>query len=327
MKRELNFRTEIRRFLTILIGGLAIVTQGFAEPTISNATGYRSSYYKDGELHVNVLGMPEGGPLTTGHWDFKPSWSKTGDMLVFFRRLKNDPEVSKWKTAIHIINTDGSGLHQLTDGTHTDFNQTWTRDGTNTPIWNRKHPTKGRYQVMAGKIGGKPGEEIALTGKSYHTWAFTCLIDGRIFVRSTPPGKKHGYFLMTPNPGGVPTFEEVTCSLGEAGTLDRVSVSPDETRICFEYTKGFKHSVPGRTLYVADFDVKARAVTNEIPFANEEGEMVWFAYPRWTKDASEIVYHAGGKLYLYALAEKSTRQVSTDDSADYRYPHGEATPK
>lgn len=289
--------------------------------------GHRSSYYKDGELHVNVLGTPEGKPLTSGHWDFKPSWSKTDDMLVFFRRLKNDPDVSKWKTAIHIINVDGSGLHQLTDGSHTDFNQTWTRDGTNTPIWNRKHPTKSMYQVMSGKVGGTPGEEIALTGKGYHTWAFTCLIDGRIFVRSTPPQRTHGYYLMTPNPDGVPTFEKVACTLGHTGTLDRVSISPNETRICFEYTKGFKRSVPGRTLYVADFDAKTRAITNTIPFANEEGKKVWFAYPRWTKDASSIVFHAGGKLFLYNVAEKSTRQVSTDYTADYRYPHGEATPK
>ena len=107
-----------------------------------------------------MLGTPEEKPLTTGHWDFKPSWSKTGDMLVFFRRLVNDREVGNWKTAICIINVDGTGFHQLTDGTHTDFNQTWTRDGTNTPIWNRKNPSTGGYQVMASKVGGKPGEEI-----------------------------------------------------------------------------------------------------------------------------------------------------------------------
>ena len=87
-------------------------------------TDYRSSYYKDGEIHVNLLGTREGKPITSGHWDFKPSWSKTGDMLVFFRRLKSDPDVLKWKTAICIIKTDGSGFHRLTDGTHTDFNQT-----------------------------------------------------------------------------------------------------------------------------------------------------------------------------------------------------------
>jgi hypothetical protein len=115
------------------------------------ATGHRASYYMNGEIHINELGTPEEEPLTTGHWDFKPSWSKTGDMLVFFHRLKNDRNVGKWKTAICIINVDGTGFQQLTDGTHTDFNQTWTRDGTNTPIWNRKNlETGGRTRASRG---------------------------------------------------------------------------------------------------------------------------------------------------------------------------------
>lgn len=109
--------------------------------------------------------------------------------------------------------------------------------------------------------------------------------------------------------------------------LDRVSIAPSETKICFEYTIGFRHKVPGRTLYVADFDPQHRIITNVKPFANEEGKNVWFAYPRWTKDESAIVYHAGGKLFLYTLSDGSTKQVSTDDKADYRYPHGEASPK
>jgi Tol biopolymer transport system component len=289
--------------------------------------GHLASYYKDGEIHVNILGTPEEEPLTTGYWDFKPSWSKTDDMLVFFRRLVNDKEVNNWKTAICVINADGTGFHQLTDGTHTDFNQTWTRDGTNTPIWNRKHSQDNGYQVMASKVGGKPGEEIALTDDSYHTWGFTCLTDGRILVASTPPQRKRGYYLMTPNASGGPKFERIQCELEKGGVLARVSLSPDETKVCFEYQKGFKHSMPGRTLYIADFDAKQRTMTNFKTFANEEGKNVWFAYPRWTKDASEIVYHAGGKLFLYKLSDGSTRKVSTDDKADYRYPHGEATPK
>ncbi len=289
--------------------------------------GFRSSYYRNGEIHVNVLGTPEGEPLTSGHWDFKPSWSKTGDMLVFFRRLVNHREVGKWKTAIHIINVDGTGLHQLTDGTHTDFNQTWTRDGKNTPIWNRKNPKTGGYQVMASKVGAKPGEEYALTGKDYHSWAYTCLTDGRILVGSRPPGQRRGYYLMTPNPEGKPLFEPIQCELAKTGLLDRVSISPSEEKICFDYTKGFKQKVPGRTLYVADFDAKTRTISNAKPFANEEGKPVWFDYPRWMKDESAIVYHAGGKLFLYTLADGSTRRVSMDNKADYRYPHGEATPK
>jgi len=291
------------------------------------STGIRGSYFMNGEIHVNTYGTPEGKPLTSGHQDFKPSWSKTGDMLVFFRRLKNDRVVTNWKTAICIINVDGTGFHQLTDGTHTDFNQTWTRDGSNTPIWNRKNPATGSFYVMKSKVGAKPGQEVALTDKRYHTWAYTCLKDGRILVQSAHPQQGWGYFLMTADPGGKPRFQRIDCELAKKGLLDRVSVSPSETKVCFEYQIGHRYKDAGRTLYIADFDGTKPSITNAKPFANEEGTNRWFAYPRWTKDETAIVYHASPSLYLYTLEDGSTVKVSTNDGADYRYPHCEATPK
>jgi len=306
-----------------------LVVCGQTAPTTAEvkSTGFRGSYFVNGEIHVNTYGTPEGKPLTTGHQDFKPSWSKTGDMLVFFRRLKNDPVVTNWKTSICIINVDGTGFHQLTDGTHTDFNQTWTRDGTNTPIWNRKNPKTDSFFVCQSKVGAKPGQEVALTDKSFHTWAYTCLKDGRILVQSRHPEQGYGYFLMTPNDRGKAKYERIQCEMAKKGLLDRVSVSPSEKKVCFEYQTGFKYKDAGRTLYIADFDAKKRTITNARPFANEEGANRWFAYPRWTRDETAIVYHASPSLYLYTLKDGSTRKVSTNDSADYRYPHCEATPK
>lgn len=288
---------------------------------------HRVAYYKNGEIHVNILGTPEVKPITQGHWDFKPSWSKTGDKLVFFRRLVNAKEVSNWKTAICIINVDGSQFHQLTDGAHTDFNQTWTRDGSNTPIWNRRTPGSERYRVFASKIRAKPGEEIALTPKEFNTWAFSCLKDGRILVRANPPKQGPGYYLMSPNLKGIPKYERIQCELDKEGILARISLSVDEKRVCFEYQKGFKKTVPGRTLYLADFNVRTPAMTNFKPFANKAGEKIWFAYPRWTRDQSAIVYHAGRKIFLFTPDKGTTKQVTPNNRADYRYPHGEATPK
>jgi Tol biopolymer transport system component len=235
--------------------------------------------------------------------------------------------VRNWKTAICIINVDGTGFHQLTDGTHTDFNQTWTRDGSNTPIWNRKNPETGSFYVMKSTVGNRPGQEVALTDKRFHTWGYTCLQDGRILVQSVHPTLGYGYFLMTPNPGGEPRFERIDCELATKGLLDRASISPSETRVCFEYQKGFDYKNTGRTLYIADFDAEKPSITHAVPFANKEGANRWFAYPRWTKDEAAIVYHASPSLYLYTLKGGSTRQVSTDTGADYRYPHCEAAPK
>ncbi len=289
-------------------------------------TDHRACYSKNLQVHVGVLGFSDGQPLTEGD-HFKPVWSKTGDKIVFFRRVANAPSTSNWKTAIHIINVDGTGLRKLSDGTHTDFNQTWTRDGTNTPIWNRKRPDGG-YMVMASKIGGKPGEERVISDPDGHSWAYSCLTDGRILVSAkTPEHPRRGYYLMTPSAQGKPKYEWIECDLAKTGILDRISISPSETKVCFEYQKGFNYKMGGRTLYVADFDAEKRSITNAKPFANEEGGPVWFAYPRWTKDETAIVYHADGKLYLYKPADGSTMKVSTDNSAKYIYPHGEATPK
>jgi hypothetical protein len=286
----------------------------------------RASYYKDGEIHITTLGQPETQAITTGHWDFKPSWSLTGDHLVFFRRLKDAPDVNQWITALCVINADGTGFHQLSDGTHTDFNPTWTRDGTNTPVWNRKLPGKGSYHIMSSKIGGKPGEEIQLTNPAHHAWVHSALREGRLLVAATPPKQARGYFLMTPHPSGQPKYERVSCELAAKGILDRISISPDETQICFEYQTGFKYEFPGRTLYFASFDAKQRAISQLKPFANAQAKKVWFAYPRWVSQGKAIVYHAGGKLFVFNLTDGTTQQVSTEAKADYRYPHGERAP-
>jgi len=312
------------------IGSAALPRMAFAERAESRQRS-RISYFRDGEIHVNEVGKPEGKALTTGHWDFKPSWSKTGDMLVFFRRLKTDPDVSKWITAVCIIKVDGTGFHQISEGTMTDFNPTWTRDGKNTPLWNRKDPKTGNYTVMASKVGAKPGDGVALTDNRHPAWVHSALTDGRLFVAAALPYYGRGYFLMTPNPGGKPKYERIECDLAKKGGLDRVSVSPSEKRICFEYQTGFAaKGMAGRTLYIADFDVEKRAITNPKPIANEAGKPHWIAYPRWIDGEAAVVYHSGesgaNQLYVYQVADGTTKRVSTDARADYRYPHGEAAP-
>jgi Tol biopolymer transport system component len=293
-------------------------------------TGRRISYFMNGEIHVNVRGRPEGTPLTTGHMDFKPSWSKTGDMLVCFRRTKDDPVTVKWKSAIFIINVDGTGFHQLTEGTRTDFNPTWTRDGRNTPIWNRKNDTTGGFFVMQGRVRGLPGQEVALTNEAFHTWAHSCLTDGRILVNSRHPTLGWGVYLMTCKDGARPLYEPVECELNSLGQLHRASISPSEKKICFEYLKGSVFTEPGHTLYIADFDAQQRTITSLKVIANQEGKPFWYAYPRWIEGEAAVVYHLNstgkGELYVYRLEDGSTRRVSTNPAADYRYPHGEAEP-
>jgi len=93
---------------------------------------------------------------------------------------------------------------------------------------------------------------------------------------------------------------------------------------------GFKFKEPGHAIYIADFEVAKRAITNLKAIANEDEKPFWYAYPRWIEGESAVVYHANktgkGQLYVYRLKDGSTKRVSTNEGADYRYPHGEAAP-
>ncbi len=320
-----------REFLTraTAVGLGALAAPRLAADEAASKPGGRISYFVNGEIHVNVPGQPESTPLTTGHDDFKPSWSKTGDMLVCFRRTKNDPVTVNWKSAIFIINVDGTGFHMLSDGSGTDFNPTWTRDGQNTPIWNRKNAKTGGFFVVGGHVGGQPGQEEAITDEGFHTWVYSSLNDGRLLVGSLHPDLGWGYYLMTRRDGQDPLYERIDCELVSKGLLDRVSVSPSESKVCFEFQEGFEYRDPGRTLYIADFDPTSRRITNLKPIANEDRKPYWYAYPRWIDGESSVVYHrsAGkGQLFVYRLEDGTTQRVSTNPDADYRYPHGEAAP-
>lgn len=290
----------------------------------------RIAYFRDGAIHVGLPGQPDGKPVTSGHVDFKPSWSRTGDMLVCFRRTHDDPVVSNWQSAIFVVNANGGGQHFLSDGSHTDFNPTWTRDGTNNPVWNRKNPIGGGYHVVKGRVGGKPGQEVALSDPRFHTWVHSCLQDDRMLVNAAHPTQGWGVYLMHRARDGSTVYERVDWSLGASGQMHRASISPGERRICFEYLAGARFTEPGHTLYIADFDAGSRSIANLKPIANEAAKKIWVAYPRWIDGESAVVYHSSesgrNQLYVHRLADGSTRRVSTDAGADYRYPHGEAAP-
>ena len=129
---------------------------------------------------------------------------------------------------------------------------------------------------------------------------------------------------------GKPLYERVECELAAKGQLHRASISPSEKKICFEFLEGQTFREPGHTLYIADFNARERTIANLKVIANQEGKPFWYAYPRWLNGEAEVIYHSSqtgkNQLYIYRVADASTRRVSTNPGADYRYPHGEAAP-
>ena len=149
-------------------------------------------------------------------------------------------------------------------------------------------------------------------------------------MNSLHPTLGWGVYLITRAADGNPLYERVDCELVSKGQLHRASISPSEKKICFEYLAGANFTEPGHTLYFADFDPQRRTITNLKAFANQAGKPIWYAYPRWIDGESAVVYHSGetgkNQLYVYRLEDGSTRRVSTNPNADYRYPHGESAP-
>lgn len=296
-------------------------------------TDLKGVYSVNGRLHVALFGTPDGPPITTGPGDMKPSWARTGGRIVFFRLVTPAPRIPDWKTAICVVNTDGTGFRKLTNGSQTDFNPTWTRDGKNNILFSRRNPNRGTYAVYMTTAGANPGDEVVVSDPQCTSFANSSLEDGRIFVAGTSPTGDRGYFLLTPSKEGKPVYEKVNFAYPLEGTLDRVSIAPSQTKITCEFQRGFgPYSYPGRTLYIADFDARTRTVSNPLAITDAKPDpKVTTLYPRWTKDESAVVYHCdkSGKsqIYMYRLKDKSTILVSTNKDASYAFACGEQTPK
>jgi hypothetical protein len=149
-------------------------------------------------------------------------------------------------------------------------------------------------------------------------------------VNSVHPQLGSGLFLLSVDDQHKPGYEPVECELSRTGQLHRASISPSEKRICFEYLPGTTFKEPGHILYIADFDAQKRTIANLKAISNEAAKPSWYAYPRWIDGESAVVYHVNesgkGELHVYRLQDGTTKRVSTNPAADYRYPHGEAAP-
>jgi hypothetical protein len=164
------------------------------------------------DLRITVHAYGQERRVLTSGDDFKPSWSKTGSLLTFFHALQYGAEFAQWKTKLCVIRADGTGLRELTNGSYADFNPTWTRDGTNLIIFNR-YAVRGAdaNDIFFISPTGSVGDEVRVSNPdNRYEWGFSGLRDGRLFIdrvswATAPPQARS--FLLTPNPGGIGTYE------------------------------------------------------------------------------------------------------------------------
>ena len=269
--------------------------------------------------------------VTSGYQDYKPTWSKTGDKLTFFRFVSKGRGFHTWRTKICVVNIDGTGFRELTIGDYPDFNPTWTRDDSNLIIFNRHSTERGwKNQIYIIPPGGTVGDEelVSHPSNAYYEWAFSALKDGRIFIDRKGSDFAKSFFL-TPNPDKLGKYEEI--KRPTAKLWHKLSVSPSETKVAYMLDNDRKlYTYRDVVIAIADFDKVNLRVENQI-IITEMNTDYTCEYPRWTNDESCVIYDSNksGKyqIYAYHLEDKTTSRISPDINRDYRFGNFENLPK
>ncbi len=259
--------------------------------------------------------------------DYKPTYSKDGSKVAFFRAIDyGSGPYKEWKTKLCAINVDGTGFKELTKGDYADFNPMWTRDGSDKITFSRIDisTNPATSNVYWTNPDSEPGQEQRISDPNKNDFVYSGLEDGRLLVR----GDNNSYYLMTPSTTETPLYEELSYPF--PGTyLHKMSISPSETKIT--YMKVVDTSVPtenGSIIAYADFDANTLEMKNEVE-VSEIDVLVTHWYPCWTKDENTIVYaiHPDkttgdlGFIVAYSILDGTTTKISGSETMNYRYPN------
>jgi Tol biopolymer transport system component len=267
--------------------------------------------------------------LTESDRDFKPVSNLDGRTLVFFRVVTyGDGTFETWKTAICVVNIDGSGFRQLTDGTHADYNPTFLRDGSNRIAFNRYNDT-GRHdsQVFLTTPASRPGSEqrVSHPTESAYEWAYSSLKDGRLFVHRIQSAAKREVFLLTPNPGGMGTYERIEMPSNQY--FHKACISPSETKITYMYDQDNNGATYNDVRIAwAKLDVPRLRVYDQVFITPDTPETIE-EYPKWSPDETEVLYDSnqargGGdvfQIYAHRIADGTERVLSPNQSRNFQF--------
>ncbi len=266
------------------------------ELTLTEGTNMATALSPDGTtLAYDLLGriwlMPvtggEGKPITDPYGNARePSWSPDGTKITF---------QAYWDGNWHIytVNTDGSGLKQMTSGDFDHREPHWSPDGTSLAfssdrngtydIWKLQIVSEQTEAVTSGE-GNESGPSWSPDGKSL---AYVSENDGSFeLVKQSAEGS-----------------ESETLYTGK-GKLSGAAWSPNGGQLLINEHKDVK-----ATLRQVDANGKG------VKTISAEGEDVFPFRHAWTSDSS-LIYTASGNMYHWTGAEKQAIPFSVQVTLD-----------
>lgn len=244
-------------------------------------------------------------------WNFKPNFSPDGSRMTFFRRYPvNGPCCETWRSSVCVMNADGSGFHEIIEGTES-FNTEpyWARDGSNRISFNRMNvEAAGPYWNDAG---GEPGKEqrIAPWG-----WINPHLADGRVFMQQRG-GKS---YLATPAGNGKADYVQIRRP--DDKFIHKIALSQDETMIAYQKWVDRDHNMyKGGVMVYAAFDSSVPSITNEVIFDKlDPATMAW--YVSISTDNRFLLFAKDGAVMQHDVETGKTIKVSADSDPYKAYP-------
>ena len=285
--------------------------------------------------------------ITEGYRDHKPVWSKTGDMVTFFRATGETDlkPFHEYRTHICVVNSDGTGFRELTDAENPNLNPTWTRDGSNRIIFNRlAKSTFGNSKIFWIATDAQMNDALLISNPENTEWAESGLKDGRIFIFRinrtayilnyiTPIYTwpyTQSYFLLDPK-----TKKYYPVKRQNKYPTHKLSISPSETKIVYmKDLDGKLETYNDAVIAYADFDLENLVVKNEVVISAKNSDHIDM-YPRWSPDERYIIYSSSRgighmwemKQYIYELDTGKTHKISNHNFTVDMYPCFESLPK